>query len=75
VEQMARIVQRGGYPVEVTLELPPEAKWSPLAHELVAATRDAVTHFAEPDAPAQAPPGKEGGFLAEDAFTNPEHVQ
>jgi multidrug resistance protein MdtO len=75
VEQMAHIVQRGGYPVEVTLELPPEPNWSPLAHELVAAIRDAVTRFAEPDAPAQAPPRKEGGFLAEDAFTNPEHVQ
>jgi multidrug resistance protein MdtO len=75
VEQMAHIVQRGGYPVEVTLELRPEGNWSPIAHELVAAIRDAVTRFAEPDAPAQAPPRKEGGFLAEDAFTNPEHVQ
>jgi multidrug resistance protein MdtO len=75
VEQIAHIVQRGGYPVEVTVELPPEAHLSPLARELLAAIRDALTRFAEPDATPQAPPGKEGGFFLPDAFTNPEHVQ
>jgi multidrug resistance protein MdtO len=75
VEQMAHIVERGGYPVEVTLELPPEAHLSPLARELLGAIRDAVTRFAEPDAAPQAPPAKEGGFFLPDAFTNPEHVQ
>jgi multidrug resistance protein MdtO len=74
VEQIARIVQRGGYRVEVSLHLP-NAHLSPLAHELVAAIRDAVTRFAEPDVPAQSPPKKEGGFWVEDAFTNPAHVQ
>jgi multidrug resistance protein MdtO len=75
VEQVARIVERGVYPVEVTLELPAEANLSPLAHELVAAIRDAVTRFAETDTKARAPERKEGGFLVDDAFTNPEHVQ
>jgi len=74
VEQIAKVVQRGGHPVEVTLELP-DANLSPLARELVAAIRDAMTHFAEPDTPAQAPPGKKGGFWVEDAFSNPAHVQ
>src|SRR5262249_28535311 len=75
VEQLAHIVQRGGHPLEVTVELPREANLSPLAHDLVAAIRDAVTRFAEPDTKVQAPEGKEGGFLVEDAFTNTEHVQ
>jgi len=75
VEQVARIVERRAYPVEVTLELPADATLSPLAHELVAAIRDAVTRFAEADAKARASEAKEGGFLVEDAFTNPEHVQ
>jgi multidrug resistance protein MdtO len=77
VEGMAHIVQRGGYPVEVALDLPLGANSSPLARELVAAIRRAVTRFAEPDAPAPAPApaGEEGGFWVEDAFTNPQHVQ
>ena len=82
VEQLAHRVERSGYRFEVTLELPREANLSPLAHDLVAAIRDAVTHFVPPDGPAQKPVDKEkpsdkegGGFLVEDAFTNPEHVQ
>jgi multidrug resistance protein MdtO len=75
VEQMAHILQRGGYPSEVTLELPGEAQLSPLAHDVLAAIRDAVTRFAETAESGRAPPGKEGGFWLEDAFTNPVHVQ
>ena len=77
VEQMARLVQRGEYPVRVAVELPPGASLSPLAQELVASIRDALARFAEPEAPApaQAPQEKQGGFFLEDAFTNPEHVQ
>ena len=81
VAQMAAIVRRGGYPSEITLEPLGEANLSPLAHDVVAAIRDAVTHFAEPDGPAEKPGGEEkpakqgGGFLDADAFTNPEHVQ
>jgi multidrug resistance protein MdtO len=75
VEQMARLVQRGEYPVGVAMELPPGANLSPLAQELTASIGDALTRFAEPEAPAEASREKAGGFLAEDAFTNPEHVQ
>jgi multidrug resistance protein MdtO len=76
VEQMAHLVQRGGVPLEVTLQLPPERHVSPLAHDLVVAIREALTRFVEPDGSAQKPAGKEaGGFLVEDAFTDPEHVQ
>ncbi|MBV8341637.1 MAG: FUSC family protein, partial [Gammaproteobacteria bacterium] len=74
VEEMASIVQRGGYPVEVSLELPPEGSVSPLAQELLAAMRDAVVRFAEPEAAAPAPAEKKPGFFVADAFTNPEHV-
>ena len=82
VEQLVHMVERRGYPVEVNLKLPAEANLSPLGHDLVAAIRDAVTHFAEPDGPPQKPAAKEnparkrgGGFFVKDAFTNPEHVQ
>ena len=75
VEQLAHIVQQGESPFAVALEVPREAHLSPLAHDLVIAIRDAVTRFAEDDTKAQAPEGKEGGFLVADAFTNPEHVQ
>lgn len=81
VEKMAHIVQQDGYPLGITLELPPEANLSPAARDLLAAIRHAVTRFAEPDAPAQTthgktqiPPSRKGGFWVEDAFTNPEHV-
>jgi multidrug resistance protein MdtO len=75
VEQIAHLVQRGEYPIELTLEPASEANLSPLARELVAAIRDVVRRFAEPDGPPEAPPKKKGGFFVGDAFTNPEHVQ
>jgi multidrug resistance protein MdtO len=75
VEQIAHVVEQGGYPTEITLELPAETDASPLARELVAAIRDALTRFAEPEAPPPAAAKKEGGFLVADAFTNPEHVR
>jgi multidrug resistance protein MdtO len=73
-ERMAQNVQQRRYPVEVALDLPAEADSSPLARELLAAMRGALTRFAEPDAPAPAPSGKKAGFFLEDAFSNPEHV-
>jgi multidrug resistance protein MdtO len=75
LEQMAHILESGGYPSEVTLEVPREAHLSPLAHDVLAAIHDAITRFAEPAEAAQAPSKKERGFWVEDAFTNPEHVQ
>jgi multidrug resistance protein MdtO len=75
VEHLAHLMQREGHPDELALELPAESNLSPLARELVAAIRDVVTRFAEPDGLPEAPPKKEGGFFVEDAFTNPEHVR
>lgn len=76
VDQLAHDVEHGRPALAVPLNLPVEASLSPLAQELLAALREAITRFAEPDtAPPQAAPKKEGGFLANDAFTNPEHVQ
>lgn len=75
LEKMAQILRRGAYPVGVTLELPADANLSPLARELLASARDAVTRFAEPESPGSVRPTKNEGFLVEDAFTNPEHVQ
>jgi multidrug resistance protein MdtO len=75
LEKMAETLQRGAFPVGVSLELPADAALSPLARELLAAARDAVTRFAKPEGPGPAAPTKKEGFLVEDAFTNPEHVQ
>ena len=75
LERIARRVQRGESVAGVAVDLPPGANLSPLAQELVAEIRDALTRFAEPEAPTPATGEKEAGFLVEDAFTNPEHVQ
>src|SRR5215469_4991336 len=77
LDQMATVVRRGGFPPEVSLDLPSEASLSPLARDLLVTVRDSAMRFAESDspAPAQAPSTKKGGFLVADAFTNPEHVQ
>src|SRR5215469_8572083 len=75
MEQMAYIVPRGGHPGEVTLNLPVESDLPPLAHQVLAAIRDGVARFADPEAPIPAAPKKKEGFLVADAFTNPEHVQ
>src|SRR5262249_11110806 len=53
VEELARAVQLGRFPSEVTLELPSATHLSPLAQDLVAAIRDAIVRFSEPDTGAQ----------------------
>jgi multidrug resistance protein MdtO len=75
VERIEHDVRRGRYPLEVSLELPAEANLSPLARELVATIRGALRHFAVAEASAPAAPAKKAGFLVDDAFTNPDHVQ
>jgi multidrug resistance protein MdtO len=76
VDQIAHGVQRGHPPVTVALELPEDETLTPLAQELLGAMRDALAHFAEPDTTGHAPPKKKKkpGFMADDAFSNPEHV-
>jgi multidrug resistance protein MdtO len=77
LEQMAGILQKGGYPVDIILK-GDETILPPLSAAVLADLREALTHFAEapPPEPSPAPAGKSsGGFFLPDAFTNPVHVQ
>jgi multidrug resistance protein MdtO len=79
LDDMAQILRRGGYPLEVALPpLEGEAALPELARTLLADLRQTLAGFAEPGPPeeAPAPQAKAGvGFLLPDAFSNPEHVQ
>ena len=77
-EDMAAILARGGYPVDIAAPTAPDVFLHPLARPAVATLCAAATRFAEP---AVASPPTEhraepsaSGFLTPDAFTNPEHV-
>ncbi|WP_175918187.1 FUSC family protein [Burkholderia pyrrocinia] len=55
LDEMAAILERGGYPVDVTLALPAADALPPLARVVATDLHTAITHFAEPaatDAPA-----------------------
>ncbi len=83
LDDMATLLQQGGYPVDIALTLPATDALPPLAQIVVTDLRIAITRFAEPgDAdgaaptPArQAPPEPRGGFFLPGAHTNPEHVR
>jgi multidrug resistance protein MdtO len=83
LKSMAAILERGGYPVDVTLDpTDDEASLPPDGAALLAQLRTILAVFAEPPvldpgsetAPEPAPKPA-GGFFTPDAFTNPEHVQ
>jgi multidrug resistance protein MdtO len=85
LDQMALIVERGGYPTEIEWS-PPEndAPLALAATAIVGEIESAIVGFAQlknPPASAEhqlkkvaTEPKKKEGFLSEDAFTNPEHV-
>ena len=80
LDQMAAILADGGYPVEIAPMLPALDAYPSVQQAIVAELQDAIGDFAEPvtENPGAAPAaatGKPGGFLAADAFTNPEHVR
>ncbi|MGF6447287.1 FUSC family protein [Paraburkholderia youngii] len=84
LEEMARMLDAGGYPVDIELTLPSSAPLTPLARAVADTLHDTITRFAEPtvesgaahDAPSQpAPPAPHAGFFAADAFTNLDHVR
>ncbi|MCA3833123.1 MAG: FUSC family protein, partial [Burkholderia sp.] len=91
LDDMAAILERGGYPVDVTLALPPADALPPLARIAATDLHAAITHFAEPGAPADAAaaspaaaseapaappaPAPRGGFFLPDARTNPDHIR
>jgi multidrug resistance protein MdtO len=77
LDDMAQILRRGRYPLEVALPLVvgEEALAEP-ARSLLADLRETLADFASPlvgDIRPKAPAN--GGFFLPDAFTNPEHVQ
>lgn len=86
LDQMAAMLQAGGYPVEITLALPALESLAPVQQAIAVELRDAIVGFTDADAPsaqanaalAEAPNAteeKKGGFLSADAFTNPEHIR
>ncbi|WP_193100207.1 FUSC family protein [Burkholderia sp. Z1] len=87
LDDMAAILEHGGYPVDVTLALPAADALAPLARVVATDLHTAITHFAEPaatdasaDAAAEpaaplAPPAPRGGFFLPDARTNPDHIR
>ncbi|WP_175663572.1 FUSC family protein [Burkholderia ambifaria] len=52
LDEMAAILERGGYPVDVTLALPPVDTLPPLARVAATDLHAAITRFAEPGAAA-----------------------
>ncbi|EEA00265.1 Fusaric acid resistance protein conserved region, partial [Burkholderia sp. H160] len=89
LEEMARMLDAGGYPVDIELPLPAPESLTPLARAVAETLHDAITRFAQPrvepeaEAESQAahPPSQptpapaRAGFFAADAFTNPDHVR
>ena len=80
LDAMARILDDGGYPVDIEFEeeADGEPALPPRAAEVLAGVREALIAFAEaaPDSqPQRTREEKSGGFFLPDAFTNPEHVR
>ncbi|WP_201447069.1 FUSC family protein [Burkholderia gladioli] len=86
LDEMAGILEGGGYPVEVRLAPPPADALPPLARAVATELHAVITQFAEPAEPAiqaspppaaeTAPPPKPGGgFFLPDARSNPDHVR
>ncbi|KVM79400.1 fusaric acid resistance protein [Burkholderia ubonensis] len=76
LDEMAGMLEQGGYPVDVTLALPPADALAPLARVVATDLHAAITRFAEPGATAAAPPpAPRGGFFLPDARTNPDHIR
>jgi multidrug resistance protein MdtO len=76
LENMARMLEAGGYPVDIELALPGVTGLPPLARIVVENLQRAITCFAIVETNAEpAPAAKSNGFFLPDAFTNPEHVQ
>lgn len=88
LENMARMLEAGGYPVDIELNLPDATGLSPLARIVAGDLQRAITRFtvieeveevqeSKAAVDAATPPAAEkaGGFFLPDAFTNPDHVR
>jgi len=79
LDDMAAMLDAGGYPVDIALSLPDTATLSIAQQSAVDALRGAIVRYAEPDAASASPateaaPAKRGGFLDADIFSNRAHV-
>ena len=76
--EMAILLERGAYPVEVDTGDDDDPVLAPLAARTLAQARATLARFAAPPAapaPGSAPEkGENAGFFTDDAFTNPAHV-
>src|SRR4029077_19636491 len=74
----AVILKSGGYPIGIAWQAPDiDRPPTPLEAEVLAAIKDAITHFTEaPNSPARIDekPKESSGFFTADAFSNPDHV-
>jgi multidrug resistance protein MdtO len=83
LNQMAGMLDAGGYPVDIALALPAMDQLAPVQQAVAGELRDAIVGFADigrqPAAGAAseetARKAEKAGFLSADAFTNPEHVR
>jgi multidrug resistance protein MdtO len=77
LENMARMFDAGGYPVDIELVLPDVTQLPPLARIVAEELQRAITRFAVVETETEPPPAaaKSSGFFLSDAFTNPEHVR
>ncbi|WAL83899.1 FUSC family protein [Pandoraea sp. XJJ-1] len=81
LERMARMLEAGGYPVDIApadLALPPSDVLAPLARVAVGHLSDAIKDFTTVVAPAATPeamPSTRSQFFLPDAFSNPDHIR
>jgi multidrug resistance protein MdtO len=76
--EMAAILKSGGYPIGIAWQAPNiDRPLTPLEADVLAAIKDAITHFTEaPTSPSRIDekPRESSGFFSADAFSNTEHV-
>jgi len=75
LDDMAGMLEQGGYPVDIVLELPPATALPPAARAAYEELCGAIASYAEPISDAVPAAGaKRGGFFLPDAGSNPEHI-
>lgn len=79
LEQMAAILEAGGYPVDITLDAPDVSMLTPVGAIIFDDIRSAIENFAipetKPDHTGKGELSKHSGFFDDDAVSNPEHVR